>query len=83
MGMANLYKDPYPEHRECPFCARKHLGIEEPSSSRERGKHLWTSAYIYCHYSDCGAHSPQKDTIEEAWAAWDGRQLNGKSVKYE
>jgi hypothetical protein len=77
MGMADLYKDPYPGRRECPFCGRKSLGVEEPSSYREGGKHFWTSVFIYCRYSDCGAHGPQKDTVGEAWEAWDRRQTLG------
>ena len=73
MTMANVYKDPYPEHGDCPFCGRKRLNVEKPYTYREGGKRITSSAFVYCNFNDCGAHGPQKDTVEEAWEAWDRR----------
>lgn len=73
MGMASAYKDPRPESPECPFCGRKNLLVTFPYSYREGITRITTSAYVYCAYSDCGAHGPQRDSVEEAWEAWDRR----------
>ena len=46
MGMANVYKDPYPDHPECPFCGRKRLNVEKPYTYREGGKRITSSAFV-------------------------------------
>jgi hypothetical protein len=67
---------PAKPENNCPFCGREAVDVEPVydlgvTASGWISTHSWSSAFVYC--NACGARGPQKDSVEEAWAAWKGR----------
>jgi Lar family restriction alleviation protein len=74
MGMASV-DNPFKDLPPCPFCGEKWLNVTRVETYQERGKRITTIPFVYCANSNCGAHGPQRDTVDEAIAAWTKRVL--------